>query len=47
MMLQKLESIFYNKINPKKNQKKLKIIGQKILNSTYNEIKTIMLKNEV
>ena len=44
MMLQKLESIFYNKINPKKNQKKLKIIGQKILNSTYNEIKTIMLK---
>ena len=37
-----LNSLFLRKTNSKKIQRKLKIIGQKILDNTYNEIKLVL-----
>ena len=46
-MIQSLNKIFIMNKNPKKIQKKLKIIGKKILNSTYKELNLIINHNEV
>ena len=37
-----LETLFKKKFNSKKIQKKLNIVGKKILDSTYKEIKLII-----
>ena len=42
MMIKRLNKLFSKKTNSKKIQKNLKITGQKILNSTYHEIKSII-----
>tara|TARA_B100001063_G_C16656020_1_gene498525 strand:- start:616 stop:972 length:357 start_codon:yes stop_codon:yes gene_type:complete len=47
MMINKLKNIFDKKNRSNKIQKSLKKIGQKILNSTYKEIKSIINSNEV
>ena len=47
MMIQSLNRIFTMNKNSKKIEKKLKIIGKKILNSTYKEINLIINHNEV
>ena len=46
-MLQSLNKIFVMNKNSKKIEKKLKIVGKKILNSTYKEISLIINQNEV
>ena len=43
MMLSKLDTIIKKKTNSKKIQKNLKNLGHKILNSTYKEIKSIII----
>tara|TARA_B100000902_G_scaffold216088_1_gene205494 strand:- start:4072 stop:5328 length:1257 start_codon:yes stop_codon:yes gene_type:complete len=47
MMVRKLETILKKKSESQKIRKNLKKIGQKILNSTYTEIKFILKNNEV
>ena len=46
MMIKKLNSLFAKNKNSKKIQKKINLIGQKILNDTYKEI-DLLLKNEI
>tara|TARA_Y100000389_G_scaffold151834_1_gene151639 strand:- start:477 stop:1733 length:1257 start_codon:yes stop_codon:yes gene_type:complete len=46
-MVKQLSKFLTTKINSKRIQKKLTIIGHKILNSTYKEIKIIIKHNEV
>ena len=46
-MVQSLNKIFKMNKNSKKIQKKLKIIGKKILDSTYKELCLIINHNEV
>ena len=41
-----LNNLFLKKTDSKKVQKKLNLIGQRILNNTYNEI-MLILKNEI
>ena len=43
MMLSKLDTIIKKKTNSKKIQRNLKNLGHKILNSTYKEIKSIII----
>ena len=45
-MINSLNKIFTMNKNSKKIQKKLEIIGKKILNSTYKEVNLIINQNE-
>jgi 3-deoxy-D-manno-octulosonic-acid transferase len=46
-MIQSLNKIFMMNKNSRKTQEKLKIIGKKILNSTYKEVNLIINQHEV
>ena len=46
MMAKKLDKLFSKKKGPNKIKKKINLIGQKILNDTYREIK-FLLKNDI
>ncbi len=46
-MATKLSRLFLRKNTSKKIQKKLKVLGQRILNLTFKEIHFIINKNEI
>ena len=46
-MIQSLNKIFMMNKNSRKTQEKLKIIGKKILNTTYKEVNLIINQHEV